>query len=244
MRTGINAFWSVNGSLPVITALQSISNVRSMTTADFSTLYTSLPHDVIKTNLFKLVDLLFKNSGKSFLAVVPGYKDRKCWFTNEKQTRGITINILEIKNLISHVIDNSYVKFAGFIFHQCSGIPMGTNSSPQIADNSLSMMEFTFQNDPRNNDVRHMLRHTFRYMDDLECINCKEFMAICKRIYPAELPLNETSTSTTKNAYLDIDLEIEGGSLRTNIYNIRLMISILQWSDTISSTATRRHPSD
>ncbi len=41
----------------------------SIVTCDFSTLYTSLAHSDVKTQLFSVVNLCFKNAGKRFLAV-------------------------------------------------------------------------------------------------------------------------------------------------------------------------------
>jgi len=218
-RTGVRAFWSVDGSLQVINKMQQKKAAHHVTTADFSTLYTSLPHSKIRLNMFKLIDLLFRNSGQPLLAVMNN-KERTCRFTSDKpQGCIIVLNAFEIRQLLEHVLTNAFVKFAGFTFRQTTGIPMGTNCSPLIADLTLAMMEFTFMTDPRNNDVRFKLKHTDRYMDDLKNLDCKEFMEICQRIYPRELPLNQTSVTGTKCAYLDIDIELKNGDIITSIYN-------------------------
>jgi len=238
-RTGLNAFWSIDGSIAVINGIKKIRSVNHLITADFSTLYTSLPHDVILENIFELIDLLFKNSGKQLLAVIQG-RERKCWFTNEKPAKGMALNSIEIKQLAWEVVTNSFVKFAGLVFKQENGIPMGTNCSPLIADLTLANMEFKFMNKPVNNDVRYKLKHTFRYMDDLLSINCPEFMEVCSRIYPVQLPLSKTSDQPTKCAYLDIDLEIIDKNVVSKVYNKTddFNFAVVRYVECESNTAT------
>jgi len=57
--------------------LSRIKSIRSIRTGDFSTLYTSLPHDVIIDQMIFLTDLLFKHCSKKYLCL--GYK--KCWYS-------------------------------------------------------------------------------------------------------------------------------------------------------------------
>ena len=55
-RSGKNLFWSIKNSFEVINKLKSrVFRAASLSTYDFSTLYTTLPHKLIK---YKLVDLI------------------------------------------------------------------------------------------------------------------------------------------------------------------------------------------
>ena len=40
----------------------------------------------------------------------------------------------EVIKLLNFLIDNIFVKFGGMTFQQSSGIPMGTNCAPLLAD--------------------------------------------------------------------------------------------------------------
>ena len=42
-----------------------------------------------------------------------------------------------IRKMIEFLIDNIFVQFLGRLFHQMTGIPMGTNCAPLLADLSL-----------------------------------------------------------------------------------------------------------
>ena len=55
-------------------------------------------------------------------------------------------------------IDNSYIKFAGLVFKQNVGIPMGLNSSPKLADLTLAIMEFQFLKNYSNWQVAQDLK--------------------------------------------------------------------------------------
>ena len=218
-RTGIQTFWSVDGNVTVVNGIRKIKAIQKATTADFSTLYTSLPHTEILSNMYFLVDLLFRNSGKWLLAIGTKRQTRKCWFTDDRNAGCLTLTSVEVKELIRDVVDNSFVKFAGLIFKQVSGIPMGNNASPLIADLTLATMEFRFMTDKKNDDVRYSIKHMFRYMDDLLGINVNDAMNIWSRIYPPQLPLSKTSVSDNKCSYLDIELVTENNETITRVYN-------------------------
>ncbi|MCP4651721.1 MAG: hypothetical protein GY853_16790, partial [PVC group bacterium] len=103
--------WSIKNSLSAVNVLKNIGNVSSMITADFSTSYMSLPHTVIKESLFYLVSLLFKNSGKEFLVL--GYPNY--YYADYPHSEFKSLNKQEICELITFVLENTYVTFAGFI---------------------------------------------------------------------------------------------------------------------------------
>ena len=63
-RSGKNLFWSIKNSCEVLNKLKSGRfPASSLSTYDFSTLYTTLPHNVIKDKLVNLVERLFQREG-------------------------------------------------------------------------------------------------------------------------------------------------------------------------------------
>ena len=54
-------------------------NVTSLSTYDFSTLYTTLPHNLIKDKLIDLIERTFNREGSSYFAC----NDRNAFFTLE-----------------------------------------------------------------------------------------------------------------------------------------------------------------
>ena len=55
-------------------------NATSLSTYDFSTLYTTLPHNLIKDKLIDLIENTFQREGSPYLAC----SDRNAFFTSEK----------------------------------------------------------------------------------------------------------------------------------------------------------------
>ncbi|VDK78684.1 unnamed protein product [Gongylonema pulchrum] len=60
------------------------------------------------------------------------------------------------------IFEETNVQFSGYIFKQIQGVPVGGNTSPDIADLTLSVMEYRFL---RKNPGFHF--HLFRYIDDI-----------------------------------------------------------------------------
>ena len=80
-RLGKNLFWSVKKSGEVLDKLKARdSNATSLPTYVFSTLYTTLPHNLIKDQLIDLIERTFKREGSAYLACI----DRNAFFTSEK----------------------------------------------------------------------------------------------------------------------------------------------------------------
>ena len=57
-------------------------NATSLSIYDFSTLYTTLPHNLIKYKLIDLIERTFQREGSPYLAC----NDQNAFFTSEKPT--------------------------------------------------------------------------------------------------------------------------------------------------------------
>ena len=68
-RSGKNVFWSIKNSGEVLNKLKSRGfRATSLSTYDFSTLYTTLPHNLIKEKLINLIQWTFKREGSPYIA--------------------------------------------------------------------------------------------------------------------------------------------------------------------------------
>ena len=112
---------------------------------DFSTLYTTLPHNLIKEKLLDLIKRTFyKNEGKLYLAC----NDKKAFFTSADYYRGYHLwSCQNVCDVLSFLLDNIYIRFGTMLYRQIIGIPMGTNCAPLEADLLLICYERDFMKD-------------------------------------------------------------------------------------------------
>ena len=68
----IKEFWVIqNNSLPLecINKINKRKNAKQLSTFDFSTLYTNIPHDKLLDILYKVVDFVFKEGTKDCIII-------------------------------------------------------------------------------------------------------------------------------------------------------------------------------
>ena len=126
---------------------------------------------------------------------------------------------------IDFLIDNTYVRFGNSVFRQVTGIQMGTNSAPLLADLFLHTFEYDFMVKTMKHDITKAIQfsNTFRYIDDLLSINNVDFGKYISAIYPPELQLTASSTSSTEVCYLDTNIKTGSTNtpFRISIYDKR-----------------------
>ena len=77
-KSGKNLFWSIINSGEILDKLKARDlNATSLSTYDFSTLYTILPHNSIKDKLIYLIERTFQREGSTYLTC-------NAFFTSEK----------------------------------------------------------------------------------------------------------------------------------------------------------------
>jgi hypothetical protein len=121
---------------------RSFSKISSINTFDFSTLYTTLPHDKLKTSLKETVHKVFshRNDGSTF--VVLGYNST--YFSNNIQKGKTCYSEEQVISMLDFLIDSIFVSFGGALFQQVVGIPMSTNCALLLADLILYSYESEF----------------------------------------------------------------------------------------------------
>ena len=83
-RNAKNLFWSIKKSGEILNKLKSRGFLASgFSTYDFSTLYTTLRHNLIKEKLTELIEQTFNREGSLYLACI----DKTAFFTSEPPKR-------------------------------------------------------------------------------------------------------------------------------------------------------------
>ena len=78
-----NWFWSIKNSGEVLNKLKCRGfRATSLSTYDFSTLYTTLPHNLIEEKLLDLIEWTFKRALKNYGSLYLACDDRKAFFTS------------------------------------------------------------------------------------------------------------------------------------------------------------------
>ena len=154
-----------------------------MSTYDFSTLYTTLPHNLIKEKLTEIIEQTFYREGSLYLAC----NDKNAFFTSEQPKRYKLWSCQKMCDALHYLLDNIFIRFGSKLYRQTVGIPIGTNCAPLVADLFLFCYERDFMlslSDNNQADIIEAFNSTSRYLDDLLNIDC---LFVC-------LVLNDAST--------------------------------------------------
>ena len=140
----MNYFWSIRNSNDVFNKFKSKNSqacdcgtpwtfllpfLLKLSTYDFSTLYTTLPHHLIKDKLIDLINQTFIRENTKYSAC-----NEECAF--------FTSDVYNNHNVWScqKVCDAIFIRFGTKLYRQTIGIPMGTNCAPLVADLFLFLL--------------------------------------------------------------------------------------------------------
>ena len=203
-----NRFWVIDNSKPLIERLDVINTrkkAKYISTFDFSTLYTKLPHDDLLHVLNSHIDFVFDGGTSKYL----GFSENKV-FWKRKPTKKQSISRFQLKALVKHLITRTYFIVGNLIIRQSIGIPMGIDPAPFWANLYLYYYENKFITRLMSTDKRraHKFVNACRFIDD-ECnINDSgEFARSFHEIYPEELQL-KCEHQGTHATFLDLDIPI------------------------------------
>ena len=222
-----NRFWVIENSAPVIEKLSKINDgkkAKTISTYDFSTLYTKLPHDDLLKNLDRMVDFVFeggnhKKDGNRKYLTVRG----SSVFWSKKKHGKTSFTKQQIKSLTSHLIKETYFQVGNLLFHQCIGIPMGIDPAPFWANLHLYVYESDFITSLISSDKGRAIkfRYAIRFIDD-ECnLNDDgEFGRSYQEIYPEELEL-KCEHHGTHATFLDLEIYIVDGIFVYKLFDKR-----------------------
>ena len=194
-------------------------SAKTITTFDFSTLYTKIPHDKLVGVLEELVDFCFQGGTHERISIT-GSGAR--WVS--KNTRsGICYDRNMIKQSIRYLVNNCFFKLGDKIFRQVIGIPMGLDPAPFMANLFLYHYENKWVRGLKKISLQRARKYSlsFRFIDDLFIINDDgEFERSYKEIYPPELQLNKEHFGD-KVSFLDLCITKKDRQLSMNLFDKR-----------------------
>ena len=151
-HNGVNSMWIVKNSTSLLSSLdqRDVCTVTSVQTCDFSTLCTSIPHNLLKSRITALMHNSFKrrNGSNRYTHIKI---TRKGYFIETINRVGDNLYTADqICRMVEFLIDNIFVKFGGCLFRQVIGIPMGTNCAPLLAD----LFRYSYESEFLDNMIR------------------------------------------------------------------------------------------
>ena len=219
-REGINYFWSIK-TTGILNKLKTKGfQASTISTYDFSTPYTTLPHNLIRNQLFDFIENTFRREDVLYLV----RNEESVFFASEEHTKYDLWSCQKVTDALIYLLDNIYIRFGSKLYRQNVGIPMGTNCAPLVADLFLLCYERDFMKSltkENRYDMIDAFNSTSRYLPNLLNIDNIHFEHMVHRIYPAELQLNKANASDTEAAFLDLNLSIHNDIISTKIYDKR-----------------------
>ena len=195
--------WILKNSKELLEHLKSpnSNNRTSIKSFDFSTLYTTIPHDKLKSRLASIIQnsFVFKNGNRKYKYQVLGHEES--YFVKEHSDSKHKYSEDDIIKMPEFLVDNIFVVFAGKVFQQIVGIPMETNCAPLLADIFHYSYEAEFIQSLLSTGRKQLasrFNFTYRYIDDVLSINNPDFENYLDQI----IPLNSRSKTRQRATLL------------------------------------------
>ena len=212
-------FWVVENSTPVINKLERINsknNAKSISTYDFSTLYTKIEHHNLLKILFEIIDFVFSAGRKKYIA----FSNKSAYWTNNKWN---SFSKTSLKTAVKHLITECYFTIGDIVLLQIIGIPMGIDPAPFWANLYLYKYECNFVSGLIHSNKSKAMKFngSYRFIDDLCALNDSgEFGASYKDIYPPELEL-KVEHHGNHATFLDLDITLIDGKCVYKLFDKR-----------------------
>ena len=97
-----------------------------ITTDDFSTLYTTLPHEKLIKKLCNVIDFVLEGGNRTHIFV--SKNNFACWVKKSKDS--IAFNKSTLTTSLKHLIQNCYFLVGNLLHRQIIGMPMGIDPAP------------------------------------------------------------------------------------------------------------------
>ena len=222
--SGINSYWIVQNRDPVMdTVKKSVDHksAKCVSSFDFSTLYTKIPHDKLLDVLGRIIDFVFKGGTRKKIAV---NRNGIAFWVDDRKVSCPKFTKDSIGKSVEYLVTNCFFRFGNKLFRQDIGIPMGSDPAPYFANLFLYHYESTWLKTVKKNDniLARKFGNVFRYIDDLLALNDgKSFESFRKEIYPPELQLNKENIIDTETNFLDLHIKINNKTFTTMLYDKR-----------------------
>ena len=224
---GVNNVWILKDSTNLMSSLGhlGVHSATSIQTFDFSTLYTFIPRDLLKSRMNNIINNAFKHKSRATRYAQIKVGRNKSYFTSDPLNGDNKYTANDLCKMIEFLMDNIYVRFGGQLFLQMVGIPMGTNCAQLLADLFLYSYKNEFLDQVVKEGKRKLARKfnlSYRYIDDLISFNNKRFKEFISDIYPKELTISETTESISVASYLNLLFTRDkSNNITTKLYDKR-----------------------
>jgi hypothetical protein len=204
--------------------LQMIENMNknktaSVSTHDFSTLYTKIPLDDLKLKIKKVIEKAFKGGQKQNVMIS---KHDAYWYS--RMNKDNVYSLEDILMMLDILINNLYFQLGDDIFRQRIGIPMGIDPAPYLANLYLYHDESAFLEEATKKDYgkARKYNHVQRFIDDLCTFNNDDNLEKDKgHIYHQDLQLNKENDKDDSATFLDLQIDIKDKMICTKTYDKR-----------------------
>ena len=116
-HTGVNNMWILKNSTNLLSSLGhlGVHRATSIQTFDFSTLYPSIPHDLLKSRMNNIINNAFehKNGATRYTHIKIGRN--KSYFTSDPLNGDNKYTVNDICKMIKFLVDNIYVRLVYFL---------------------------------------------------------------------------------------------------------------------------------
>ena len=218
--TGVNRNWIINNNTPLLDCFNNTDFARNIQTYDFTTLYTNLDHQNIKTALTSVIKLAFKHAKCLYISI---YNKSSAW-VNKPREGTFYFDQESLIDALNFLIDNCYFTLGDHIFRQIIGVPIGVDPGPYIANLTLWFYENSYLEKLYKRDFysARMMGKTFRLIDDITSVNSDGvFGQHVGDIYPSSLTLNKENDEDSRANVLDLSVSIRDGNFKVNVYDKR-----------------------
>ena len=217
-----NKFWVLQNIDPVmknITIINRKKRAKSISTYDFSTLYTTITHHTLIERLNKVIDKIYNGGDKNCVRV--SKSGNAYWGKMANNAIGFTVSSL--KQAVQHLIENCFFTVGNCVLRQDIGIPMGIDPAPFWANLYLYTYEEEYMSNLISSDktkARHF-HSTNRFIDDLCTLNDGNlFGKVFQEIYPPELELKIEHTGM-HGTFLNLDITVKDGLFIYKLFDKR-----------------------
>ena len=135
-------FWVVQNSFPVVEQLNRINikkNAKRISTFDFSTLYTTIPHDLLIKVLSEIIDFVFSSSQRNRI----GFSASSVYWTSKGKDKRFFTKASLVET-VTFLNKQCYFTVGNLVLKQDIGIPMGIDPAPFWANLFLYSFESKF----------------------------------------------------------------------------------------------------
>jgi ubiquitin C-terminal hydrolase len=167
---------------------------------------------------------MYKNSD-SHSMMVSAERKKAFWCHGAHYAGYRSYTVDQLLHALKFILKNTFVQFAGNIFKQIQGIPMGGNASPFIADLYLAWHEYCFMEELHKSKLAadqtliRSLSLNSRYIDDIAVVNLLNFDAVANKIYDPSLILENSKSGYHYDTFLDLLIRVYKKRFVIGIYH-------------------------